>query len=70
MEGHTWQIIVALALALQGMAVYIHRQDRREIDELKAELKRRNEADVAINLANADMAKQYVNLLAELGRRQ
>lgn len=70
MEGEqVWTIIVVLAGLVQGMGVYIHRQDRKEIAELKAELKRRNEGDVAINLANADMAKKYVELLSELGKR-
>lgn len=63
-----WQIIGALALALQAVSVALYRRVDGENKELKEELKRRSDAEAIVNATNAEMAKRYVDLLQQRER--
>lgn len=66
MEAHTWEVIVGLATALQGLTAGIIRYLLREIDKRDAIIAKSNEAVAQTNKANAEMAALVPTLMHEV----
>ena len=60
MTSEAWTIIAALATALQAVSIFLFKRVDKENTDLKAELKRRDEAESVIHKSNAELAKKYI----------
>ena len=58
--NEVWAIISVLASALSTVSITLYKRVNTENTDLKAELKRRDEAENVIHKSNAELAKKYI----------